>query len=573
MNGAEALAVALRAAGISRVFGLPGSQNVVLFEALRTAEIRTTVATHELSAAMMANGYYRASGRMAALVTIPGPGFTFSLTGLAEAFLDSAALVAITGSPATAPGRRFQLQAIDQTTMAGPVCKAQYRIATRDAIASTLATACADALAGEPGPVRVELPQDLLAAPADAEFPPAEASPATGVPDATAMAAVAHRVVAANRIVLMLGQGAQGAGPWLPALVERLGAAVVATTSGRGALPEDHPNSLAFEIGDSRSRELNALIDGCDLVLALGCKFSHNGARGFDLRVPPEKLAHVDASAAIPGANYPAHLSMAADSAAFVRALLDALGETRPGAAYGADELGRLRERARSAALEGLIEPRIEGAPGGNPSGFFAALRRVLPRDACLVTDSGAHQAMARRHFRVLAPRGLVTPTNFQSMAFGIGAATGAALATPSRTVVALIGDGGLAMSGLELLTAVRERLRLVVIVFADGAYGLIRSQQLAASGHAFGTVLPPLDIAALADAVGAGYLRVDGDAEKTLAEALGRDGVTLVEVAVGDSASMHWMRAKSLARGALGARTRGWLTALRRRVRRAVGA
>jgi acetolactate synthase-1/2/3 large subunit len=163
----------------------------------------------------------------------------------------------------------------------------------------------------------------------------------------------------------------------------------------------------------------------------------------------------------------------------------------------------------------------------------------------------------------VLAPRGLIVPTNLQSMGFGIGAAIGAAIGDPSRTVVALVGDGGLAMSGLEIATAVREKLRLVVIVFVDGAYGLIRFQQLAGTGRTFATELVPVDVAALADAVGARHVRVEGDADATLRNAIAFDGVTLVEVAVGDSLPMHWMRAKSLARGVAGKRARSWLKRL----------
>ena len=122
--------------------------------------------------------------------------------------------------------------------------------------------------------------------------------------------------------------------------------------------------------------------------------------------------------------------------------------------------------------------------------------------------------------------------------------------------MVALIGDGGLAMSGLELLTAVRERLRLTVIVFVDGAYGLIRMQQLAGSGHAYGTEFDGVDVAALAAAVGATHVRLQGDAQTTLAAAIEAPGVTLVEVRVGDSVPMHWLRAKSRLRGS---RLRTW--------------
>jgi acetolactate synthase-1/2/3 large subunit len=151
-------------------------------------------------------------------------------------------------------------------------------------------------------------------------------------------------------------------------------------------------------------------------------------------------------------------------------------------------------------------------------------------------------------------------------MGFGIGAAIGACVADPDRPVVALIGDGGLAFSGLELLTAVRERLRLVVIVFVDGAYGLIRFQQIATTGRTFATEFVPPDVAALAQAVGARHVRLEGDAEAVLREAIESGAVTIVEVGVGDTLPMHWMRAKSTARTMVGPRARSWLRRLKGR-------
>jgi acetolactate synthase-1/2/3 large subunit len=576
-SGAELICDALQRAGVDCVLGLPGTQNVPLYEALRTSNLRTVVATHELSAAMMANGYFRASGRTAALVTIPGPGFTWALTGLAEATLDSAAVLHLVGSPATTPGVRFQLQALDQAALARPLVKAMHQVANAQDVAGVLATAHAQALAGEPGPVLVEIAQALLEArvPTSRVLPdsrPSENRPSehlTSLAGRVDVDAAIHALASAGRCVIFAGQGSHAAAPLLVQLAETLSAAVVTTTSGRGVIAEDHPLSLGFELGGNGAATLNALIDASDLVLAIGCKFSHNGSHGFRLRISADKLIHVDASADVLGANYPARLAICADAGAFLASVLAQLDQHAPRApGFSPDEIAKVREQGRAeGARDLLVEPRIHGTASGKPEAFFAALRRAMPRASCLVTDSGRHQVLARRHFRVLHPRGLITPTNLQSMGFGIGAAIGACLADPARPVVALIGDGGLAMSGLELLTAVRERLRLTVIVFVDGGYGLIRAQQFAASGHSHGTQLAGPDCAALAAAVGATHVRVHGDAEAVLAAALASPGVTVVEVAVGDTLPMHWMRAKSIARNTpLGRIAKSWL---RRRLHR----
>ncbi|MGB3268841.1 MAG: thiamine pyrophosphate-binding protein, partial [Rhodanobacter sp.] len=156
VSGAELVCATLEQVGVDCVFGLPGTQTVGLYEALRRSPLRSIVATHELSAAMMANGYYRASGRIAAVLTIPGPGFTWALTGLAEAALDSAALLHLTMQPARSPGRQFQLQALDQASVAAPLSKARFAIDHAADIPAALAAAHAQAGAGEPGPVLVQ---------------------------------------------------------------------------------------------------------------------------------------------------------------------------------------------------------------------------------------------------------------------------------------------------------------------------------------------------------------------------------------------------------------------------------
>jgi acetolactate synthase-1/2/3 large subunit len=182
---------------------------------------------------------------------------------------------------------------------------------------------------------------------------------------------------------------------------------------------------------------------------------------------------------------------------------------------------------------------------GQSAAEFVRELRDLLPRDAVLVTDSGLHQIVARRHFEVRAPGGLLVPADLQAMGFGLPAAIAAKLAAPERTVVALVGDGGFAMGGLELATAVREGLDLMVVVCSDGHLGQIRLQQLGEYGSTHGTMLPEMDCAAVAEAVGAGYVRTDAGLGQVPPDAW-RGGVWLVDVPVGDS------------RGTLGRRIRG---------------
>ncbi len=549
MTAAEALCRALEASGCAYVFGLPGSQSAGLWVALSRSEIRTVVPSHELAASFMAVGHARASGRPAVLATIPGPGFTYALSGIAEARLDSIPLVHVVDGPADVPGKKFRLQEIDQDAMAAPLVKRIVRVDDADAIAGSVAAAFATAAGGEPGPVLLTFRPGLLRGPAGSPPPPPGLA-SVPAPRLDSVAAVADRVDRAARPLMLLGQGAADAGPAVERLADRVGAIIVTTTSARGTVPEDRPRVIVI---DGRAPDaVNALIEDSDLVLVLGAKLTHNGALGFRLRLDPVRTVRVDASAEVVGANYPAGAEIVAD----VPALLARLDARAPSAAAAvprgrdAESCASWRSRIESALDDARPEPIVRGADPPTPRSFFERLREVLPREAVLVVDSGSHQMLARRYFRVLGPRGFLVPADFQSMGFGLPASIGARLARPDRPCVALIGDGGLAMTAMELATAARLRLPLPVVVFRDASFGLIRDQQIAAYGVTHGVDLPAIDHAALARATGVRFLRAaDGNAAEAVRSALTAAGPTLIEVPVEESPAQRRLRRVSRAK------------------------
>jgi acetolactate synthase-1/2/3 large subunit len=525
---------ALQLANVSCVFGLPGTQTVELFEALRKSGLRTVVATNELSAAFMAGGWARMTGHAGVLLTIPGPGFTWALTGIAEARLDSVPLLHIVAAPAREPtGRRFRQQELDQAAIAVPLVKRVIEADSHSDPGLAVLEGLLIAQSGEPGPVLVQVSSTTLGR----EFTlPTLDIPSSGRSDPDAMQAVCARVQRARRPILMVGQGANGCAQQVRALVERLKAPLLTTPAGRGVLSESHPFNFGFDPFAGKIRDINALLASSDLILVIGCKLGHSGTAGFGLNLPPDRLVHVDANGEVVGANYPASLGVVADAGD----LLDALLTSSPlPSAWTEEELESWRTRVAVRTAKGR-EPRIAGTPEGDARNFFQSLRRVLPADVVLVLDSGLHQILARRYFRVLEPRGLLVPTDLQSMGFAIPTAIGARLAVPDRTVVALVGDGGFAMTALELLTAVRERVSLVVIVFVDGAFGQIRLQQLTNYGAAHGVSLNNPDFSLLAASVGARYELVGDNIETVVAAALAHSGVTVIEVTVGDSLAMR---------------------------------
>jgi acetolactate synthase-1/2/3 large subunit len=352
--------------------------------------------------------------------------------------------------------------------------------------------------------------------------------------------------------VLLVGQGAIGAASLVRELAEHLGAPVFSTASGRGVLPEDHALALGFDGERGNVAVINELVASSDLVLVLGCKLGFSGSLGFALQLPSERVVRVDASEDVLRVTYPAKTAFVESVEAFLARLLPAIARCRGthAGAWKTDEIARWARRLREPTVD-VPEPTLQGTETGRLADFFSALRSALPRDGIVCADSGLHQQLLRRHFDVLAPRGLLLPSDFQSMGFGLPAAIGAKLAVPERPVVVVLGDGGFAMSGLELLTAVREGVSLTAIVFNDGQLGRIRLSQLAASGRTNSVKLSNPDFEAFALAVGASYALVSADAERMLRTSIERPGVTLIEVRLGDSAGIHALRARGLARGA----------------------
>ncbi|HKI82744.1 MAG TPA: thiamine pyrophosphate-binding protein, partial [Candidatus Krumholzibacteria bacterium] len=450
--------------GVEVIFGLPGTQNEALFEALGRLGPRVVVPTHELAASFAVNGYARSSGRPGVLLTISGPGFTYALSGIAEAALDSAAVLHVVVSRSTQKDRKFQLQDIDQKAIAAPLVKRVFCVNKAEELRSTLETAYACAREDEPGPVLLEIESEALKKELSWQDSPGESGAAAAQEEfSEELRAAVARLKESKKTLLLLGQGAAGASEEARRLAEGLRAAVLSTSSGRGILPEDHPLSLGFEFSGTRAQARNALLERADLVLAVGCKFSHNSSHGFKLEIPPQKLIQVDRSREVLQGNYPASLRVRADARGFLTAILRESEELFSGGrGWSSQELVDWRKRGLQSSWLELPEPSMLGK---GPENFFTALRNVIPRDGLLVTDSGLHQLLARRYYKVFCPHGLLLPTDFQSMGFALPAALGVKFAHPERTVGVIVGDGGMAMSGLELLSAVKTKQQFCVLV------------------------------------------------------------------------------------------------------------
>lgn len=539
-TGAAGLLGALRGLGAEHAFGLPGTESLDLWEALRGSPIQAVTTSNELAAAFAAIGYFRASGRPALVLTIPGPGLAWAYAGVAEARADSAAVVFLV--PRLTRGNDQPPGAADPVTVAAGLFKERLCAESFEDLEPLARRAWGSATGGEPGPVLLEVSVKALAGTGIPAEPAGR--PARDVVDDDRVSDIFTLLAASHRPLMIVGSGASAAAADVRRLAEWLGSPVLTSTSARGILPEAHPLSMAGDVGLSPIAEVNTLVGAADLVLALGWRGSSNATSRFRLRIPAERLVRVDASAEVL-ASLPSRFTLRADVPRTLRALTARLdGAVRAERGWTEAELQDLRKRTSAASHSAGAEPRVAGL---SPSAFFAALREAIPEEAVLVTDSGLHQMLARRHFPIQSARGLHVPTGLQSMGFALPAAIGAKLAVPERPVVVLLGDGGLMMTAMEMLTARRLGLSLTILVLTDGRLGLIHQEQIRRFGLAYGTSLLLPDLPLLAGALGVRHEALAGrDVGGPLRRCLREPGIHLVEVPVEDTLALRAVAGRS---------------------------
>jgi acetolactate synthase-1/2/3 large subunit len=542
-TGAELVMSALKAQNVARVFGIPGVQNLELFDALREAEIETVLVTHELCASFMAEAHSRVTGKPGCCILVPGPGLTNALTGLGEALLDSSPVVVIVPGSRTDTSLKFQLHQIPQAELAWPITKAVIRVERAQEIYSGICRAFQVAAGGEPGPVVVEIPYNLFMSRADAVPPPPLAAPP--YPDPETIEKIGSLIRQAKRVGIYAGFGASDARDDLIRLAEILQAPIATTLAGRGVVPEDHPLSVGFGFGPAGTEIAEEVFQECDLVLAVACKFGEvaTGAYGFK---PPEKLVHIDINKEVLGNNLPAVAVLEADAGQALRRLTETLErEPRP-----PDQ--RLVQRI--ASWRAAFAARLEGEPAWgssvNPARLLWQLRKLAARDAIVTTDSGGHQFWVAEYFPVYERRSYLTPTDYQSMGYSVPAMVASKLAFPHRQVIGVVGDGSFLMTGPELLTAARLGLNPLVVLFNDGELGIIREAQEKIFKRTSAIKLHNPDFEALAKAYGADYFRISNDheIERVLPAAVACGRLALVDARVEYRELTRYFRAASAA-------------------------
>ncbi len=543
-TGARVVVKALEDEGIPFAFGIPGTHNIELYDALAESDsVATVLVTDEQSASFMADGVWRATGRMACVNVVPGAGLTHALSGIAEAFMDHVPMLVLGCGIHRTSGRAFQLHDIDQRALVAPVVKETFLVEDGADLYPTLRRACRVARSGAPGPVFVEVPVNLYLTthPFDGSGPPASA-PAAPEPDPALLARAADLLREARRPLLYLGAGCVDASGEAVALAELLEAPVATTIQGKGVVPEHHPLFLWPGFGAMAPPFVRQVVKGCDVTLAVGCRFGEVGTGSYGLE-PPGSLVHVDIDPDALGRNFPADVAVVADAGAFLRALLRELED----GARGQDPALRETIGAGHQRVWDEWTERV-GGPEVTPAHLLRTAQRVFGPDTVFTSDSGNGTFLAMECLRLEGPRRFLAPVDYSCMGYAVPAALGAALALPDAPVVALAGDGAFLMTGLELLTGAEEGAAPVVLLLRDRELAQIAQFQSTAMNRKAASRVHDYDAEGLAAGVGVPYLRMESDdeVEDVLRAAAGlraEGRPVLVEVAIDYSARTWFTR------------------------------
>jgi thiamine pyrophosphate-dependent acetolactate synthase large subunit-like protein len=494
--------------GVAQAFGVVGSGNFVVTNALRDGGVPFVAARHECGAATMADAYARMSGRLAVVTTHQGCGLTNALTGITEAAKSRTPLLVLTAdTPGAAVRNNFR---IDQDAVIAAVGAVPERVHSPASAVADTVRAYRTAV-HERRTVVLNLPLDVQAAPAEPARVAAQTPPAPARPGADAVAQLAADLRAARRPVFVAGRGARHARPELRLLADAAGALLTTSAVANGLFAGD---AWSLGISGGFASPLAAeLITGADLIVGWGCALNQWTTRHGRLIGPGATLVQVDVDPAALGAHRPVHLGVLGDVAATARDTLAALGSTQDG--YRSAELrARIAEQARwqdvplaDESTADRIDPRV----------LSRRLDELLPAERIVSVDSGNFMGYPSAYLAVPDEYGFCFTQAFQSVGLGLATAVGAALARPDRLPVAALGDGGCLMAAAELDTVTRLGLPMVIVVYNDEAYGAEVHQF---TGQDHGTVrFPETDIAA----VGAGF----GCAPLSVRTVADLDGVT----------------------------------------------
>jgi acetolactate synthase-1/2/3 large subunit len=515
VRGADLVVQMLADAGVEVVFGLPGGAISPVVDALLDSSIRVVTTRHESGAMFAAAGYAQATGKLGVVAVTSGPGCLNAMTGLASAWCDGLPLLLLVGEvPRQSHGKGVlqdgSAHGLQLVEMARHVTKLSAEVPRPSALPHLLRRAIGTALSGRRGPVMLTLPLDVGMAQV---CPPRVGGSITMgevLPPSTVDELV-DLLATAERPVIVAGSGCRGGGApaRLQLVAERFGCPVVTTPKGKGVFPENHPLALGVLGLGGHPSARRYVESGVDVVVAIGTSLGDMATDGFMAGLQGSRaMVHVDIDVKQIGRSYSPTHAIVASASELLGALAKRFGD-RPVPERSLGVTGVDRVVLRSATTPGVIAPQDA----------IRELSAILPHDTIFTVDSGEHTVMSIQYLEAVLPDQFLVMTGLGSMGQSIGAAIGAQLAHPGRSVAAIVGDGCFAMNAFEVATAVAERLPIRVFVFNDCRLGMVENGHQNVYGRSPSFPTNPLDICSIARGLGAATLRIDGRGQLAAAE------------------------------------------------------
>ena len=520
LNGAAIRIECLIEQNVGTVFGFPGGAVLPIYDELykRQDRIQHVLTAHEQHAGHAADGYARASGKTGVCIATSGPGATNLVTPIATAYMDSSPVVFITGNVPQSLMGTDSFQEADISGMTMPVTKHNYLVTRVEKLADTIREAFYIAGSGRPGPVLIDIPKDVQIAETeyepvlgDALIPKLSAKHPTAQlrPEGEALERykvkveprlekAAQLIAEAHKPLIYCGGGVtiSGAEDELAAFADRIDAPVVSTLMGLGALPADNPRMLGM-LGMHGTHAANIAMQRCDLLIAVGVRFSDRALGNAETFAAQAKVLHIDIDRAEINKNVSTTLHITGDARIVLELLL---------ARVSPKSHEQWMRQARSMMEEYLSDELFE------PRKILRQMAAIAP-EMTVATDVGQHQMWTAQHFPFLRPRQLITSGGLGTMGFGLGAAMGAAASDPEGRPVALVtGDGSFRMNLTELSTIGYYGIPVIIVIFNNGTLGMVRQWQTLFFGHRYSqtTLDRGPDFMKLADAYGLSGTRVN---------------------------------------------------------------
>jgi acetolactate synthase I/II/III large subunit len=540
ITGAEILVRSLIAEGVEVVFGYPGGATIGIYDALHDiSDIKHVLTRHEQGATHAAEGYARATGRAGVALVTSGPGATNTVTGIADAYMDSLPIVVFSGQVALPLIGNDAFQEADIVGITRPVTKHNYLVRDVRELARTIKEAFYIATTGRPGPVLVDLPKDVMAQKTRFMYPERVDLPTynpTVEGHSGQIKKAAEMINSAQRPVLYVGGGViqSGAAEQLQTLARTLGCPVTTTLHGLGAFPESDPLSMGM-LGMHGTWYANMAVAYCDVLIAVGARFDDRVTGKVEAFAAEAKKIHIDIDPSAISKNVQVDVPIVGDVKNVLLKLNDMVRPLPTGDWLTTIQRWREEHPLRYAAGDALRAQQVIRAIGEATAG-----------DAIVVTDVGQHQMWAAQFFTFKHPRTMITSGGLGTMGFSLPAAMGAAFAETGLPVISISGDGGFQMNIQELATIAEHKLPIKIFVINNGFLGMVRQWQELFWRRRYSQVhISSPDFVKIADAYGIPGYRVTlpSQLEATIRKAMDyNDGPVLVECVVAQEDNVYPM-------------------------------